>query len=90
MIINYFCDVCRKKTSKVYDTTADIALKAVCKTCGALCQRSLGCPSSNTVEVVDNGFMENAVEYDAQRAAHLRQAAKQHSYNSLNAMDNKL
>lgn len=90
MIINYFCDHCYKKLSRVYDSSKDIQAEVSCNVCGLNAIRSLGCPTSNTVEVVDNGFMSQSVEYDAQRAYHLRQVSKQHSYEALNPTDKKL
>lgn len=90
MIVNYFCNKCCKKISKIYNNYKDIKSDIICNFCNDIAVRTLGCPTSNTVEIVDNGFMERSVEYDEQRSHHLRKISKQHSYQALNNTQEKL
>lgn len=90
MIVNYFCNKCCKKISKIYNNYRDVESNIICKYCNLLALRTLGCPTSNTIEIVDNGFMERSVEYDEQRSHHLRKISKQHSYEALNKSPEKL
>jgi uncharacterized Zn finger protein len=75
MLINYVCNTCQNNISKIILRLEDVKGVIPCGSCGGFLERIISGPTSNAVEIIDNGFMPRTVEYDTNRADLRKDAA---------------
>lgn len=68
MLINYRCKTCENSISKIILNVEDVKGVIPCLECGGFLERIIAGPTSNAVEIIDNGFMPRNVEYDINRS----------------------
>lgn len=83
MIFNFFCEICNKYYSKLITMRNTIAQNPICEVCNGKLKRELSAPSSNSIEIIDNGIMEKKIEFDSKKVNELKKDSKKMKKNFL-------
>ncbi len=75
MLINYKCGKCGNSIQKIIENESFLIGVLSCGECSGFLERVIGGVSSNSTEIIDNGFMPTKVEYDSQRASLRKEAS---------------
>ncbi len=81
MLINYKCEKCGNSIQKIVQHEGEILGVLPCGECSGFLERVIGGASSNSTEIIDNGFMPTKVEYDATRASLRKEASTEYFLN---------
>ena len=81
MILHFFCPTCEEDVKKLFGDKEQIQKTHLCEKCHRPLMTVLNPPTLNSVEKIDNGCMEKAVEYDEQKANLIKEASNKLKHN---------
>lgn len=76
MLLEFKCPRCNNSIKKLVQSIDDIGVLG-CLDCGGFLERVLNGPNSSSVEIIDTGFQERPVEYNASQQELRKQVSEQ-------------
>lgn len=76
MILNFFCDTCVKDSKILIAPKEKMQRYYACQVCNGALKRVMNGPTTNSVQIIDNGQMEKAVEYDEKKVIEIKDASR--------------